>query len=99
MTRIVTIILCALLGVAFNTYAVEPKSGNTSDDQVVVNPSEGWKSVKSWKKLSEGMSYDEVIAILGKPQYVNGGGLITWYYRNGLALFTRGKLTRWEAPL
>jgi len=78
---------------------IETTLGNTGEDQVTVNSSNGWKSVKNWRKLTTGMSYDEVRNILGEPHRIDGGGIAWWYYENGAkATFVRNRLSSWEEP-
>lgn len=61
---------------------------------------EGWKSVQSWRLLSQGMTPPDVQRILGKPHRVEVGFYFTvWYYRNGgTASFVDGGLAKWREP-
>ena len=78
---------------------LESLLSNTSEEQVLVNPGNGWKSVSNWRKLTTDMSYDEVRNILGEPHKVDGGVLASWYYQNGgVVTFFQGKVRRWSEP-
>ena len=78
---------------------LESLLSNTSEEQVLVNPGNGWKSVSNWRKLTTDMSYHEVRNILGEPHKVDGGVLASWYYQNGgVVAFFQGKVRRWEEP-
>jgi hypothetical protein len=72
---------------------------NTGDDQVLVNPGDGWKSLSNWRKLTTGMNYDEVRKILGEPHRIDGGSVAFWRYENGgEATFNRDRLFSWLEP-
>jgi hypothetical protein len=78
---------------------LESLLSNTSEEQVLVNPGNGWKSVSNWRKLTTDMSYDEVRNILGEPHKVDGGLVAEWYYQNGgVVHFYEGKVDQWEEP-
>ena len=60
---------------------------------------EGWKSLSNWRKLNNGMTYDEVRNLLGEPQRINGGEVAFWYYPNrGSVGFIQSKLNPWTEP-
>jgi len=65
-----------------------------------VTSGEGLKSISSWKKLSLGMSHEDVRKILGEPSRTRGGDrLETWNYPNsGSVMFKYGKVYRWTDP-
>lgn len=78
---------------------IESMLVNTSEDQVIVNSSDGWKSVRNWRKLTTGMSYDEVRKILGEPHRIDGGMVAEWRYKNGgRAGFFNDSLRSWDEP-
>ncbi|MFV2058868.1 MAG: hypothetical protein ACC707_20590 [Thiohalomonadales bacterium] len=78
---------------------LESLLSNTSEEQVLVNPGEGWKSVINWRKLTTNMSYDEVRNILGEPHRIDGGRIAYWYYQNdGRATFVNNRLQSWQEP-
>jgi outer membrane protein assembly factor BamE (lipoprotein component of BamABCDE complex) len=60
---------------------------------------DGWKSLASWRSLKNGMSYDEVKAILGEPFRIKGGDIAFWYYENrGDVTFYEHKVKSWSEP-
>jgi outer membrane protein assembly factor BamE (lipoprotein component of BamABCDE complex) len=60
---------------------------------------DGWKSLASWRSLKNGMSYDEVRAILGEPFRIKGGDIAFWYYENrGDVTFYEHKVKSWSEP-
>jgi hypothetical protein len=66
-------------------------------EPVILN--EGWKSLKSWRKLKTGMDYESVERILGPAHRINGGIIANWYYENGGRVnFFEGSVQRWEEP-
>ena len=61
--------------------------------------SEGWKNISNWRSLKNGMSYEEVRAILGEPQRIDGGEVAFWRYPNqGRITFMQDKLYSWVEP-
>ena len=62
----------------------------------------GWWNSKSWRKLKEGMSQEEVKRILGEPIKAIKGQKEIWYYPNFyqsvVSFDEKGKLKRWIAP-
>lgn len=67
-----------------------PKTAMTTD---------GWKSLANWRSLKNGMSYDEVRAILGEPFRIKGGDIAFWYYENrGDVTFYEHRLKSWSEP-
>ena len=72
-------------------------NANNQQRQVVAN--EGMNSLVIWRKLSRGMSYNEVRGLLGEPLRIEGGGVATWMYaKNGRVVFIRDKLSSWDEP-
>ena len=72
-------------------------NANNQQKQVVAN--EGMKSFVNWRKLSRGMSYNEVRGILGEPLRIEGGGVAYWMYSNkGRVTFVRDTLSSWDEP-
>jgi hypothetical protein len=60
---------------------------------------EGWKSITSWRNVTDDMNTSDVRKILGEPQRVSGGGLTIWYYQNGgTVTFLNGKVDSWDEP-
>ena len=72
-------------------------NANNQQRQVVAN--EGMNSLVIWRKLSRGMSYNDVRGLLGEPLRIEGGGIATWMYaKNGRVVFIRDKLSSWDEP-
>lgn len=65
---------------------------------------EGWKSLGSWRSLKLGMTENEVRSILGDPDKVDVGQLVTmWYYdtsKGGRVRFSSGehRVEGWTEP-
>ncbi len=63
---------------------------------------DGWWNKKTWRKLKEGMSQEEVEKILGEPVKIIKGHREIWYYPNfyrGYVSFDdNGNLTGWIEP-
>jgi hypothetical protein len=72
----------------------------TSTSQTKVGPSsDGWKSLANWRSLKKGMSYDEVRAILGEPNRIEGGTFTHWYFPSRSDVtFHEDKLYSWSEP-
>ena len=57
------------------------------------------RDLANWRRLREDMTYEQVRAILGEPDRVDGGGVAFWYYpRGGRAGFVSGRLSSWQEP-
>jgi len=61
---------------------------------------ENWKDLKNWRQLRTGMSYDEVRALLGEPENIEGGRVAYWYWgsSNAHVVFMSDKLYKWSEP-
>jgi outer membrane protein assembly factor BamE (lipoprotein component of BamABCDE complex) len=58
-----------------------------------------WRSISNWRRLSVGMSTNDVRQILGEPIRVSGGSIERWQYeRRGEVVFLRGALDSWREP-
>lgn len=78
---------------------LESLLSNPSNVQKPETLGEGWKSVTNWRKLTNGMSPNDVQKILGEPERIDGGTLAIWYYpNNGRTRFFNGKLDQWTEP-
>ena len=79
---------------------LEAISNGTPAKASRIPTSGNWKDLQNWRKLRTGMSYDEVRALLGEPENINGGIMATWYYgsRESTAQFFRDKLQSWSEP-
>ncbi len=72
-------------------------NANNQQRQVVAN--DGMVSLAIWRKLSRGMSYNEVRGLLGEPLRIEGGGVAIWKYaNNGSVAFVRDRLSSWSEP-
>jgi hypothetical protein len=70
-----------------------------SADQKPAIQGTGWKSLAAWRQLKTGMNPNQVRAILGEPDRINGGGIANWYYANGgRAIFFDDGLNQWVEP-
>ena len=60
--------------------------------------SPNWRDLQNWRRLRQGMTEDEVRALLGEPERVEGGSLAIWFWPDGNVRFIRGKLEGWSEP-
>jgi len=75
-----------------------PHSKTISSQKGVVT-NDGWRSLANWRSLKNGMSYDEVRAILGEPFRIKGGDIAFWYYENrGDVTFYEHRVKSWSEP-
>lgn len=57
------------------------------------------RNLANWRRLQEGMSYDQVRALLGEPTKVDGGTVARWEYpRHGSVSFYSGRVSSWSEP-
>jgi len=78
---------------------LEARLSSIKDAVEPVTPNDGWKRVKSWRKLEAGMDYESVERILGPAHRIDGGIIANWYYENGGRVnFYKGSVRRWEEP-
>jgi len=61
-----------------------------------------WENKKNWRKLTTGMSREEVLALLGEPIKTIEGVKTLWYYpdiyRGYVSFDDKGKLVGWQEP-
>jgi len=63
-----------------------------------------WQDLANWRRLREGMKMDEVRALLGEPDRVEGGPITFWYWVDANAHvyakvdFESGKVMGWTEP-
>ena len=63
-----------------------------------------WQDLASWRRLREGMKMDEVRALLGEPDRVEGGPITFWYWVDAKTHvyakvdFESGKVMGWTEP-
>ena len=56
-------------------------------------------TLQKWRQLKTGMKPDEVRALLGEPERVNGGTMAMWFYPNNASVaFMSDALTHWSEP-
>ena len=61
--------------------------------------SPNWRDVQNWRRLRQGMTEDEVRALLGEPDRVQAGGVTFWYWTDAANVyFISGKLEGWSEP-
>ena len=78
---------------------IEAPQGTSTSQTKAVPSSEGWKSLANWRSLKKGMSDDDVRAILGEPDRIEGGILTRWLFTNrGYVRFYEDKLDGWSEP-
>ena len=78
---------------------LESPHNKPNQSQKTVATTDGWKSLANWRSLKNGMSYDEVRAILGEPSRIKGGNIAFWYYENrGDVTFYEHKVKSWSEP-
>ena len=57
------------------------------------------RDVANWRRLTRGMSFDEVRTLLGEPDRVVGGYMTYWAWeRGGDVTFVNNKLDGWTEP-
>lgn len=57
------------------------------------------RDIANWRRLRVRMSMDEVRAVLGEPEKVDGGSVAFWYYPAlGSVTFISGRVTSWSEP-
>jgi outer membrane protein assembly factor BamE (lipoprotein component of BamABCDE complex) len=75
-----------------------PQSKASLNQKPSISP-DGWKTLANWRSLKNGMSYDDVRAILGEPSRINGGNMAYWFYPNQSGVvFYKDKLDTWFEP-
>jgi len=60
--------------------ALEGMLNQAKANQQPIVTGEGWKSLANWRKLKQGMSEDDVRALLGEPVRICGGDVALWEY-------------------
>jgi hypothetical protein len=69
-----------------------------------VPASANWRDLANWRRLSRGMTMDQVRALLGEPEKVDANSLVTWWYwdfaSGAYVQFdtSSGKLDGWSEP-
>jgi hypothetical protein len=61
--------------------------------------STGWQDLANWRQLRLGMTMDEVRALLGEPERVEGGPITTWRWVDANVYFIDGELKGWSEPI
>jgi hypothetical protein len=57
-----------------------------------------WQDLANWRQLRQGMKPDQVRALLGEPERVEGGDFTFWRWANAYVIFYSGKLDSWSEP-
>jgi hypothetical protein len=57
-----------------------------------------WKDLANWRQLRQGMKPDQVRALLGEPERVDGGDFTFWRWPGAFVIFYEGKLHQWSEP-
>lgn len=79
--------------------SLENPNNKANQSPKTVTTADGWKSLTNWRSLKNGMSYDEVRAILGEPAHISGGEVAFWFYPNrGNVTFQSHQLYSWTEP-
>ena len=80
--------------------ALEGMLNQAKASQQPIVTGEGWKSRANWRKLKMGMSEDEVRALLGEPERIDGGSISNWKYPNrGVVVIYRPEgVDNWTEP-
>ena len=80
--------------------ALEGMLNQAKANQQPIVTGEGWKSLANWRKLKRGMSEDDVRALLGEPQRIDGGSFSFWKYPNyGEVVFEENRgVFKWTEP-
>ena len=71
---------------------VEPSAGQA------VPTSPKWQDLQNWRRLSIGMTMDEVRALLGEPLRVDAGYVTFWRWANASVTFISGRVDGWSEP-
>jgi TonB family protein len=58
----------------------------------------GWKDLANWRQLRQGMTMDEVRALLGEPESVDVGSYTYWHWADANVYFIDGELSGWSEP-
>jgi TonB family protein len=58
-----------------------------------------WRDLANWRQLRPGMTMDEVRALLGEPERVEGGPVTYWRWADANVYFIDGALTGWTEPV
>ena len=80
--------------------ALEGMLNQAKANQQPIVTGEGWKSRANWRKLKKGMSEDDVRALLGEPERLNGGHFARWKYPSyGEVVFEGNRgVFQWTEP-
>ena len=72
------------------------------NEKLLDESGDGWENLKNWRRLTAGMSTEEVRALLGAPIKTIDGVKTLWYYpdryRGYVSFDEKGRLTGWHEP-
>jgi hypothetical protein len=57
-----------------------------------------WRDLANWRQLRLGMTMDEVRALLGEPDRVEGGPFTHWLWADANVEFYSDRLSGWSEP-
>ena len=80
--------------------ALEGMLNQAKANQQPIVTGEGWKSLANWRKLKQGMSEDDVRALLGEPVRISGGDFAWWVYpdHGEVMFYQREGVDKWTEP-
>jgi outer membrane protein assembly factor BamE (lipoprotein component of BamABCDE complex) len=71
-------------------------------EKILSETGQGWQNKKNWRSLKNGMTEEQVHAILGDPVKRIDGIRTLWYYPNIFSSYVsfdeNGRLTMWNEP-
>jgi hypothetical protein len=57
-----------------------------------------WRDISNWRRLRQGMTPDQVRALLGEPERVDAGAITFWHWNGASVHFMRGRVEGWSEP-
>jgi hypothetical protein len=80
--------------------ALEGMLNQAKANQKPIVTGEGWRSKANWRKLKRGMSEDNVRALLGEAERIEGGNIARWIYPNygDVVFYGNQGVFQWNEP-